>query len=253
MRISPETTIREILRLRPRFVEVLGEKTGSEFWHHLDRSLAEFCDILSQDVTLLSARFTELPLDQSAMDWTALPLHRLLDRLTNDHADFREKDLPEIERLLFTPDPSAFPEDYPVQSMQTEFHTFKIDFTLHMEEEETFLFPLILRTEACVKHPDLTPETFKGSVSVYPGTMLHTPEMMIKKMASDLREKVGRRNTGLKGFPLLEQIARKMQSLEIRLVLHADLETGILLPRTKVLEERLKRRSREAVHPDRDA
>lgn len=250
MPISNDTTVREILRQRPRFVEVLADRTGFEFWHHLDRSLADFCNVLSQDATFLSARFSDLSMDPPGKDWNALPLHRLLDRLTLDHFEFREKDLPEIERLLFTPDPSVFPEDYPVQSIQNEFHTFKIEFTLHMEEEETFLFPLILRTEACVKHSDLIPETFKGSVSIYPGTLLHTPELMIKKMASELREKVGSRHAGGKAFPLLEQIARKMQSMEIRLTLHADLETEILLPRTKVLEERLKRRNRETVQPE---
>lgn len=246
MSLSTGQTLREILRFRPRAIDVLQEASRSRFWQALDRTLEEFCRDSGWDPASLASRIEALPFDARDRDWTKAPLYHLVDRLTRDHHEFREQDLAGIERLLSAGDPTVFPEDYPWESIKREFHSFKIDFYLHMEEEEAFLFPKVLKTEASLFHPEMTPESFKGSVSVYSGTMLHTPEFELKEMVSHLRRKTGRGGAEVRSFPLLGIIDGLMVDLEAKLAHHAKLETEVLLPRTLEMEADLNRRN----HPE---
>lgn len=246
MPITSETTLREALRIRPRSVEALEDAAGFDFWNHLDHTLSDFCNVLSLDREALLAKLGSLPQDPPDRAWSSLPLYRLVDRLVRDHAGFRGSDLPEIERLLFTGDASVFPADYPLEAVKAEFHSFKIDFLLHMEEEEGYLFPKVLRTEGSLNHPEIAPESYKGSVAAYPYTMLHTPELRLKEMISDLRRRAGWSRSPGESYPLVREVEDRMESLEAKLVRHAGLETDILLPRTLQMEKKLDRRRPES-------
>jgi iron-sulfur cluster repair protein YtfE (RIC family) len=115
-----------------------------------------------------------------------------------------------------------------------------IDFLLHMHEEEDFLFPKALRTEASVAHPDLSSEAFRGSVGAYSNVMLHTPEHQLKELAGSLVRKAG----AAKSDPssALDRFRKLLEDFADRLVRHADLETGNLMPRALAMEKILHRR-----------
>lgn len=125
MRISPETTLREALRHRPRSIEVLEAESGLEFWDYLDLTVSDFCNVLESDRENMLARIASLPLD---------------------------------------------------------------------------------------------PHDRNASWAEAPG----------------------------KTYPLVKEVGNRMESLEAKLIRHADLETGILLPRTLQMEEKLFRRRRES-------
>lgn len=244
MAITLNSTIREILRERPRAVEVLEAAVGADFWNGLGFPLSDLGSDKHVDATVLLLRIQELPSTLGELDWSKAPLYELVDRLAADHRRFRETDLPLIERLLEDLDAGEATPGNPLEALRVEFHAFKIDFLLHMNEEEEFLFPKALRTEASIQHPQITPETFRGSVTAYSPVMLHTPEVQIKQLVVEMVARL--KGPVTLATPALERLRAHLEDLEGRIIRHADLEIEYLLPRTLAQERALHRRAMES-------
>lgn len=242
MKYGLDINLHGILRIRPRAVDVLEEAAGPDCWSELDSTLLEFCSAHRKDPETLLHIIANLPVDPHGSAWADKPISRLLDRLTVDHQRFRGIDLPDIEALLFQSQASEFPPRYPLESLRNAFHAFKIDFLLHMEEEEGFLYPHILRSEACLRYPDLSSEAFRGSVSVYGNTMLRMPEAEIKDLAGRL-DAIAREYPEGKEPGKADAVATRVRDLLRALSGHADLETGVLMPAALQIERRLLARS----------
>lgn len=243
MELTPAKTLREILRLRPRAIEALDIAIGPGFWHYLDRTFSEMCREKDLDPALLLHRISALSRVSDGSDWSITPVYDLVDHLAEDHLRFRERDLPGIEQQLAECNPSDFPPGFPLADFQLQFHSFKIDFLLHMNEEEEFLFPKALRTEAYVLHPDSHPETFRGNIGAY-YDMLRTPDLEIKQMLAALRKKIA--EEAAPSTPALDRIRNRVEDLESRAARHADLEVEVLLPKALEMERMLMRRSENA-------
>lgn len=238
MKYGMDITLQEILRIRPRAVDALEEAGGYECWQELDITLREFAAEHRKDSPALLQRIANLPVDPHGTPWAERPLARLLDRLTVDHQRFREIDLPDLEALLFRSEAAEFPPGYPLADLRNAFHAFKIDFLLHMEEEESFLYPHILRAEACLRHPELSSEIFRGSASIYGETMLRTPEAEIKNLAKRLQAAAGLAAAGAEPGKA-EAVATRVRELARTLVGHADLESCVLMPAALLIEKGL--------------
>lgn len=245
-------SLREILRLRPRAIEALDIAIGAEFWNNLDRPLSNVCRDKALKPNVLLHRIATLPQVPGESDWSERPVYDLVDHLADDHRRFRERDIPGIEQRLAECDPSDFPREFLREEFQLLFRAFKIDFLLHMNEEEEFLFPKSLRTEACLQHPELPPETYRGSVSAYSGTILRTPEREIKQMLNALRQKIAEQIGP--STPALDRIRNRVEDLDSRASRHADLVIEVLLPKVLVMERKLNRRLEypELTGTDRD-
>jgi iron-sulfur cluster repair protein YtfE (RIC family) len=241
MKYGMDITLQEILRIRPRAIDALEDAAGTDCWSAMDGTLREFASSHGKDPETLLHIIANLPVDPHGTPWAEKPLSRLLDRLTVDHQRFRGIDLPDLEALLFRSDASEFPPGYPLESIRNAFHAFKIDFLLHMEEEESFLYPHILRAEACLRHPDLSSEIFRGSVSAFGTTLLRTPEAEIKDLAKRLDALAGDFPRG--GEPgKADAVDTRVKDLVRILTAHADLETGALVPATLQIERALTAR-----------
>lgn len=250
MNLGLQTPVRDILRHRPLSVMVLDIASGEGFWHYLDNPLGDFCQARDLDPAALLYQLANLPATLPEKDWAQAPLYELIDRLAEDHRHFREKDLPHLERQLAQTEPAEFPPEVSLEDLRAAFHSFKIDFLLHMNEEEDYLFPKALRTEASVEHPALSAETFTGTVAAYPSNMLHMPEHQVKALAVDLLRKSA--GSGEEPSPALERFRAGLEEFATRLVRHADLEAEVLMPRTLALEKRLNDRLAEDRQREQD-
>lgn len=174
--------------------------------------------------------------------WSSKPIAHLVDYLNNEHKEFRTKDLPILSELLVQAEKEMASHGEPIKDMLTYFHDFKTRFLTHMEEEENFLFPKILRTEASANNPELYPEVYKGSVKMYPTTMLHSSDAEFTEMVSTLVTKAQKINSDLPSKVKISNLLIALKDYSDKIHAHAFLEADVLIPRAKKLEDEIKKR-----------
>ncbi|HKP97849.1 MAG TPA: hypothetical protein VJ385_19080 [Fibrobacteria bacterium] len=242
MQTESQNTLRAWIRTRPLAIGVLESLAGHRFWECLDLPLERACAELKIDGSRLQERLAALPTPSASRDWGAAPVHQLVDFLTANHRDFRNRDLPRIARLFelirleFPAAPAA------IDGLASEFARFRQELAWHMDEEEEFLFPKILRTEAGLHHPELYPEIFKGSVSMFPRILWHAPEDAFRDILAHLNSEFKRLINGLHQLPVVREILSVLNEFEGRLKTHAYLETEVLASRAEAMEAESARR-----------
>jgi iron-sulfur cluster repair protein YtfE (RIC family) len=235
-------TLREIIRSLPLGIGILEELTDGAFWGRLDTSVADFCRDAGLDIKDLQHRFGSLPANLERQDWRELPLYFLVDHLTANHREFRARYLPEIHRQLEELR-AEFPESQgELSAICDEFKEFRRDFGWHMDEEEEFIFPKILRTEASLRHPEMYPEVFKGSIRMFSKIQLHDPEETFHELVSGLALRLRGMVSDLSQLPVIRNALSTVQAYEARLRAHTFIESEILFRRALEMEESLLRR-----------
>ena len=236
---SSSQTIRQILRHRPMALELFEAEFGALFWERMETPLGSLCREVDADVSHLMARISELPIPPEDTDWSAQPIHWLVDHLTLEHDRFRDVDMPAIKELMTEERLPAYPDGYVVKLLLQEFRHFEADFRKHMAEEEEFLFPKILRNEACYRHRELGPEIHRGSVNLYLKLETHKPEDEFKRMIISIREKLRNQHLERPASEIATKVQLAMDGFAERLLVHSDLETQLLFPRAGRLEQEL--------------
>lgn len=236
---SSSQTIRQILRQRPMVLELFEAEFGALFWDRMETPLGNLCREAGVEVAPLMARISELPIPPDETDWAGKPIHWLVDHLSLEHDRFREQDMPAIRDMLGQENLPAYPDGYVVKLLLQEFRHFEVDFRKHMAEEEEFLFPKILRNEACYRHRELGPEIHRGSVNLYLKLETHKPEDEFKRMIVSIREKLRNQHLGRPASELAVKVQAALDAFSERLLVHADLETQVLFPRAGRLEQEL--------------
>jgi iron-sulfur cluster repair protein YtfE (RIC family) len=191
----------------------------------------------------LRSRISALPTNPGRQDWNGLPLYVLIDHLTANHRDYRRRDLPDIHRLLESLRLELPSYQEAVTGLLSELTAFRQEFAWHMEEEEEFLFPKILRTEASLRHPDLYPEIFKGSVSMFTQTQIHNPEETFHGLVADIFLRLRAAVSDARQHPLIKETLGAIRVFESRLRAHTYVEAEILFPRALVMEAQLLQRA----------
>jgi regulator of cell morphogenesis and NO signaling len=236
---SSSQTIRQFLRQRPMALELFETEFGALFWNSMETPLGNLCREAGVDVAPLMARISELAIPPEDTDWAAKPIHWLVDHLTLEHDRFREQDMPAIGEMMNEEKLPAYPDGYVVKLLLQEFRHFEADFRKHMAEEEEFLFPKILRNEACYRHRELGPEIHRGSVNLYLKLETHKPEDEFKRMIVSIREKLRNQHLDRPASEIATRVQAAMDAFSERLLIHADLETQVLFPRAGRLEQEL--------------
>ncbi len=239
MSITAAATLREILRVRPLAAEILEKETGYQVWNCLDEPLSDFCAGTRMSAGLFTERLSRLPAVPADTNWNSKPIYYLIDHLTRNHDDFRDREMPAITALLATDLLPAYPDKYVIKLLVQEFKYFQQEFLKHMHEEETFLFPKIMRNEACYRFKELEPEVHKGSVNLYFKLETHKPEVEFKRMITSIKDKLHNRILKDSAADIAVKVQAALGSLATRLTLHADLETDVLFPRAGRLEQEL--------------
>lgn len=237
MNITSGTTLRGLLRLRPLSIVILEKHAGYRVWHRLEETLSAFCGEFGIDSDALLAGLSNLPSVPPDTDWDARPIHELIDHLTGNHADFREKDMPAIASKLERVRLPAYPDGYVVKLLLQEFRHFQQEFLGHMDEEEVFLYPKMMRNEACYRFPELEPEAYKGSVNLYLKLGNHRPEDEFRRMIISVGEKLRNQMMHRPAAELTRETLKALESFESRLLAHVELETANLFPRAGRLEQ----------------
>lgn len=235
--------VREAIRVRPLGIAILEDSAGGTLWTRLDASVDEFCRENGLDSLRVQSRFDSLPDNLERQDWASLPLFFLIDHLTAEHRLFRSRDLPEIDTLLASLR-LEFPSGSPVlDALLAEFRGFRREFAWHMQEEEEFLFPKILRTEASLRHPDLYAEVYKGSVAMFPSKQWQAPEARFHALLEDFRNRLRTALAGIGRIGAAKPLFSALQGFEARLHDHARLESEVLMSKAIGMEASLLRRN----------
>ncbi len=241
--MQTDLTLRHWLRNRPATLKVFEELAGHGIWKELDATLPVFCRSFSLQILDVHNLLLATTPATEHEDWLAKPLYLLIDHLTANHTGFRESDLPKIERLLDILKLEMGMASAPVEEAHAHFRSFRQEFTWHMDEEETFLFPKIMRTEACLRYPELYPEVFKGSVSMFPPAQIRLPEEAFHEMLGALMQKVRAVPMSHVHTDPMHELLGELVSYGSKLKAHTYLETDILFRRAAKMEEVLLKRS----------
>lgn len=252
-RIGSATPIGKIIRMRPMAVKTLEAFAGHRIWENFNVPLGDFCEEEGLAVEGVLESLHRAPPAEASSDGRTIPAYHLIDRLTEDHRVFRDRDLPRLAALLDAEKVAIHPEADSLKPLQATFVDFDRRFRKHMEEEEEFLFPKIMRNEACFRYRELSPEVYKGSVNLYLSTQTHLAEEEFRRAFDDIRRQARELPVGHGFRAHLAETVAALEDFGSRLESHADLEEKELLPRAGRLEQELYAAEAPgvSVYPDR--
>lgn len=239
MILSSSQSVKQIMRQRPLAAQVFEGEFGFRFWDRTETHLSGLCNSLGVDTHSVLEKILALPIPAPETEWDKKPVYWLVDHLTLNHAAFRERDMPAILALMEEERLPAYPDGYVVKLLIQEFRHFQADFLKHMEEEEVFLFPKIMRNEACFRFPELGPEVHKGSVNLYLKLETHKPEEEFKRMIVSIQDKLRFQHLHRPAAELALRAQAALDGFAERLLQHAALETDVLFPRSGRVEQEL--------------
>jgi iron-sulfur cluster repair protein YtfE (RIC family) len=162
--ISTGTRMRDLFRIRPGAVDLLGSLEAEAF-SDPRQSLSELFRRSGPDAALKFVHALEVlpsPTLPTHPEQTTIP--QLLDWLTHQHREFlliHLNDLHFLLDLLSAGSPQQ-PNDW--RNLQQDFAVFAREIRVSMEDEEKILFPRILRYDACLRLPKIHPEFHQGSL-----------------------------------------------------------------------------------------
>ncbi|MDB5047091.1 MAG: hypothetical protein JWO30_162 [Fibrobacteres bacterium] len=243
-------TLRQWLRIRPATLGIFEDLTGCAVWSHLDDTLIKFCGSMGLEVSEVHRRLIATAPITGLENWLSKPLYHLVDHLSAAHESFREHDLPCIEQLLVYLKLELGHAPGPAVAALADFQTFRREFVWHLEEEESFLFPKILRTEACLRHPELYPDVFKGSVEMFPPALMRLPDQELQDMLTTLTQNVWKIPLGRIHAKHLQEILSSLLSYGSKLKAHTYLESEILFKRAIGMEGELRQRAAHRLSVD---
>lgn len=186
-------------------------------------------------VLLLLARAARPPPAQSARDWTSATIPELIaDLVTSHHIPLRH----ELERLGIIIDHllDMYPDSHSV-ALHWEYHRFKDEIIVHIDQEESELFPLCIALEAA-----LHGETFEISSEItaiirFAGHGHAENESGMQRIVDQLQVCAAHLND-----PDIAIIRVGIDAMARDLVVHSAKEGEILFPAAIFTEEILRAR-----------
>ncbi len=238
--LSPDTLTRDLVRIRPMALDLM-ERRGIKPWSVMEKPLAHlFMDKREGALNDFLDELSAIPVPASDTNWEAVPAYYLVDYVTQGHREFLLNDIPDVNYLfdmLLLTDSESLTE---LRQLQSDFHAFCQDYHRQMDEEETFIFPRILRCEASLKDSKVHPEFNAGSVQIFVAT--RSPRLVSRTLGSmgEMVDRAGRLATQL-GLPSPESsdLHALMTNFLHRLRTHTRLETEVLFPMGLELERTL--------------
>ncbi len=234
--VSPQMAVRSLIKARPMAVGLM-DKRKVRFWDVLDRPLGEVVRREGLGDFMDEISYARVPAPDT--DWLAMPIYWLVDYLTECHRDFLLQDVSEIGHILDIHTIADSDESDSLRSIHRAFQDFTKELRNHVDEEETYLFPKILRYEASLRDNRIHPEFHRGSIQSYMAIRLDQEEKRLYKACDLLSEKIRvHSETHIDSFTageLLAMLGRMREKLND----HGDLEARILFPTAREMEKSL--------------
>jgi len=210
---------------------------GIDFYDYPELKFSETCVTKGLKPELVLSGFEDvLENDQSHFQYLmSLPIDVVLCYLKHKHYAFIKQTLPYLAKLIHSY-PAA--EQSIINNIRVQFPLFVEDFIRQMHVEEEVIFEFIKNIDGAINgninFSKLFFELKKNSIKAISETHSNQDDVMfgIRKLTN---------NYTLEKDPpvLLKVIYSELQSFERNLIIHAQIENEVLLPKALVLEKEL--------------
>ncbi len=240
--LSQQTPLRSLLKLRPMAIALL-DKRKLRYWDSLDKPLGDLFrreagrEGGSMEDFLDEVSYTRVPAQDS--DWSAMPLYTLIDYLTHDHRNLLLQEIADISHLFDVHTLADDEEARLLRPFQREFQAWVRDFQAHVEQEESYLFPKVLRYEACLRDRNVHPEFHRGSIQTYMANREAQVGRQFYKACESFARRLEAHAAAHPDSPAAEELSDTAARLNAKLAAHYDLESKTLYVAARELERSL--------------
>lgn len=258
--LSQQTPVRSLLKLRPMAIALL-DKRKLRYWDSLDKPLGDLfrkdgfrpvtgglpgegglpadggLPLGGMDDFLDEVSYTRVPAPDT--DWSAMPLYMLIDYLTHEHRSLLLQEVADISHLLDVHTLSDDAEARLLRPFQRDFQAWVRDFQAHVDQEEGFLFPRVLRYEACLRDRNVHPEFHRGSIQSFMATREAQVGREFYRACQALALRLEAHAAAHPGSPAAVELAETAARLSAKLGSHFELETKVLYVAARDLERSL--------------
>ncbi|HKP98133.1 MAG TPA: hypothetical protein VJ385_20555 [Fibrobacteria bacterium] len=244
--LSQQTPVRSLLKMRPMAIALL-DKRKLRYWDALDRPLG---DLFHRDAGRPSGGMDEF-LDEvsharvpaSDTDWSAMPLYVLVDFLTHEHRSLLVQEVADITHLLDIHTLADSREAEDLRILHADFKAWVRDFQAHIEQEESYLFPKVLRYEACLRDRNVHPEFHRGSIQTYMANQEAKEGRQFYANAGLIAQRMRAHGLTHPESTAARELAELTERLRDKLNAHYDLESRALYTAARDLECNLYNKS----------
>jgi len=123
----------------------LFETLGLDYCCQGNKTLLELCNEKNLDVVEILQRLKQISTTDSSVDWDAMSIEEIVKYIVDKYHVYARQEIPRINQLLDKLNTKHGKRYAYIAELQTVFEKMKDDLLEHMEEEETVVFPLIIR------------------------------------------------------------------------------------------------------------
>lgn len=233
----PSTRVEDAVKFRPACLGAIYQR-GCDPWAEGDTTLEELGARGGDRTQDLIQELLSLPVPDRNSPWEKLPAYYLIDYLTNEHREILHEDLPSVRGIL----DMHFDESSGgglFWLLVDSFHRFTDILRAHIQEEEDYLFPAILKNEYALRYggPAQRIKPVAGHVLASPAII--RGEERLDAALDEWTRAVGIHNEIRDRPKIAEMAARAMQNLEQKLRAHGVLEKKALYPIAARIENEL--------------
>lgn len=237
--LSPSArTLRDFAVKVPGAIE-LFEELGLDYCCGGNIPLEQACAKADIDPGIVRKHLEKLAADPQRtaplVNWATAPLPELIDHILNTHHEYTRLAMRRIPVLLdkvVEAHEIAHPE---VRAVRNQFRMLAEDLTVHLQKEETVLFPYIRDLVQTVSQGTEPPRVCFPTVA-FPIRMMETEHEAAGLLLDRMRAASGNYLPPDDACPTFIEAYRALMALETDLHRHIHLENNILHPRTIGLE-----------------
>lgn len=250
--LSQQTPVRSLLKIRPMAVGLL-DKRKIGYWDSLDKPLGDLFPRsgsrpgmggrpeVGMDDFLEEVSYARVPAPDT--DWSAMPIYMLVDFLTHQHRNLLLQEVGDIQHLLDIHTLSDSGESANLRKLMRAFQAWVKDFQAHIDQEEGYLFPKVLRYEACLKDRNVHPEFHLGSVQDYMAALEAQEGLQFYAECNVLAGCMRAHERSHPGSIAAQELAELFERLRDKLNAHHELEKKSLYTAARDLERSLFNKS----------
>lgn len=236
---TAETKIADVIHMDYRLIPIIsrfgieygfGNKTVSEVCSEHDINVWFFLEIIN------SYHNPEYFPKKQLQNFSA---QVIIQYLSNTHAYYLEVKVPEVEGYINEMEEYASEENLKnVKLLNDFFKGYKSELTKHLDREDTIIFPYIVSLERSLEKQKITPELI-DRIKKEPIADYETSHDNVELKLSDLKNLIIRYLPPVLCKELCQKLLTELFRLEADLENHASIEDKVLVPKVKLLEQKV--------------